>query len=60
MKQRKNNNVSVFVVVFSVFLFGFFMYNEDFKSIAEFPFSRPKIDHLVVNGGERMVEIDSR
>ncbi|XP_076883035.1 xylan O-acetyltransferase 1-like [Bidens hawaiensis] len=60
MKQRKNNNVSVFVVVFSVFLFGFFMYNEDFKSIAEFPFSRPKIDHPLVNGGERMVEIDSR
>ncbi|KAJ9539793.1 hypothetical protein OSB04_026299 [Centaurea solstitialis] len=39
MKHRKNNNVSVFVVVFSVFLFGFFMYNEDVKSIAEFPFS---------------------
>nr|GFD62118.1 protein ESKIMO 1-like [Tanacetum cinerariifolium] len=24
-------------------LFGFFMYNEDVKSIAEFPFSRPKV-----------------
>lgn len=45
MKQggRKNNNLSVFVVVFSVFLFGCFMYNEDVKSIAEFPFSRPKV-----------------
>lgn len=43
MKHRKNNNVSVFIVVVSVFLFGFFMYNEDVKSIAEFPFSRPKV-----------------
>ncbi|KAL9418606.1 hypothetical protein AB3S75_036541 [Citrus x aurantiifolia] len=39
MKHRKNNNLSVFVVVFSIFLFGVFMYNEDVKSIAEFPFS---------------------
>ncbi|KAF5453689.1 hypothetical protein F2P56_028575 [Juglans regia] len=42
MKSRKNNNLSVFVVVFSVFLFGVFMYNEDVKSIADFPFSRSK------------------
>ncbi|KAE8661684.1 Protein ESKIMO 1 [Hibiscus syriacus] len=42
MKQRKNNNLPIVVVVFSVFLFGVFMYNEDVKSIAEFPFSRPK------------------
>ncbi|KAL4341993.1 hypothetical protein GQ457_08G010590 [Hibiscus cannabinus] len=42
MKQRKNNNFSIFVIVFSVFLFGVFMYNEDVKSIAEFPFSSPK------------------
>ncbi|XP_017238333.1 xylan O-acetyltransferase 1 isoform X1 [Daucus carota subsp. sativus] len=40
---RKNSNLSVFVVVFSVFLFGCFMYNEDVKSIAEFPFSRPRV-----------------
>ncbi|XAR65952.1 hypothetical protein NMG60_11011972 [Bertholletia excelsa] len=39
---RKSNNLSVFVVVFSIFLFACFMYNEDVKSIAEFPFSRPK------------------
>ncbi|KAK4343589.1 hypothetical protein RND71_036683 [Anisodus tanguticus] len=39
MKHRKNNNFSVFVVVFSIILFGCFMYNEDVKSIAEFPFS---------------------
>ncbi|TKY56879.1 ESKIMO 1 [Spatholobus suberectus] len=42
MKGRKNNNLSIFVVLFSVFLFGLFMYNEDVKSIAEFPFSSPK------------------
>ncbi|XP_010516197.1 PREDICTED: protein ESKIMO 1-like [Camelina sativa] len=42
MKQRKNSNLSIFVVVFSVFLFGIFMYNEDVKSIAEFPFSTSK------------------
>lgn len=41
---RKNNNLSLFVVVFSIFLFGCFMYNEDVKSIAEFPFSRPKAE----------------
>lgn len=46
MKARKNNNLSVFVVVFSVFLFGVFMYNEDVKSIAEFPFSRPKAQEI--------------
>ncbi|XP_065872866.1 xylan O-acetyltransferase 1-like [Euphorbia lathyris] len=40
--NKKSNNLSVFVVVFSVFLFGVFMYNEDVKSIAEFPFSWPK------------------
>ncbi|KAJ0255395.1 Protein ESKIMO 1 [Hirschfeldia incana] len=42
MKQRRNSNLSIFVVVFSVFLFGIFMYNEDVKSIAEFPFSSTK------------------
>lgn len=39
---RKGGNLSVFVVVISIFVFGCFMYNEDVKSIAEFPFSRPK------------------
>ncbi|KAH6777794.1 trichome birefringence-like protein [Perilla frutescens var. frutescens] len=39
---RKGGNLSVFVVIFSIFLFGCFMYNEDVKSIAEFPFSHPK------------------
>ncbi|OMO75997.1 hypothetical protein COLO4_25747 [Corchorus olitorius] len=46
MKHRKNNNLSIFVVVFSIFLFGVFMYNEDVKSIAEFPFSRPKASEI--------------
>lgn len=44
---RKGGNLSVFVVVFSVFVFGCFMYNEDVKSLAEFPFSRPGKDHAV-------------
>lgn len=40
---RKGNNLSIFVVVFSIFLFAGFMYNEDVKSIAEFPFSRQQL-----------------
>ncbi|XP_009760656.1 xylan O-acetyltransferase 1 [Nicotiana tabacum] len=44
---RKNNNLSIFVVVFSIFLFGCFMYNEDVKSIAEFPFSTPKAQEII-------------
>ncbi|KAA8534060.1 hypothetical protein F0562_031747 [Nyssa sinensis] len=43
---RKGNNLSIFVVVFSIFLFGCFMYNEDVKSIAEFPFSWPKSQEM--------------
>ncbi|GFP87804.1 protein eskimo 1 [Phtheirospermum japonicum] len=39
---RKGSNLSVFAVVVSIFVFGCFMYNEDVKSIAEFPFSSPK------------------
>ncbi|KAG6765457.1 xylan O-acetyltransferase 1 [Populus alba] len=46
MKHRKNNNLSVFVVVSSIFIFGVFMYNEDVKSIAEFPFSWPKSQEI--------------
>ena len=46
MKARKNNNLSIFAVVFSVFIFGVFMYNEDVKSIAEFPFSSPKTEKV--------------
>lgn len=49
MKQKKNNNLSVFVVVFSILLFAFFMYNEDVKSIAEFPFSKQKIQEMQEN-----------
>ncbi|MBA0572344.1 hypothetical protein Golob_002690 [Gossypium lobatum] len=48
MKHRKNNHVPVFIVVISVFLFALFMYNEDAKSIAEFPFlSRPKASEII-------------
>ncbi|XP_071734399.1 xylan O-acetyltransferase 1 [Rutidosis leptorrhynchoides] len=65
MKQRKNNNLSTFVVVFSIFLFGFFLYNEDVKSIAEFPFSSPKVVPLEksltkVDGASEVVEINTR
>nr|XP_016436045.1 PREDICTED: protein ESKIMO 1-like [Nicotiana tabacum] len=45
MKQisgRRKRNLSIFVVVFSIFLFGCFMYYEDVKTIAEFPFSMTK------------------
>ncbi|KAL7107637.1 hypothetical protein ACP275_06G067400 [Erythranthe tilingii] len=38
---RKSGNLSVFVVAMSIFIFGCFMYNEDVKSIAEYPFTRP-------------------
>ncbi|KAH6805589.1 trichome birefringence-like protein [Perilla frutescens var. frutescens] len=43
---RKASNLSIFVVVISVFLFGCFMYSEDVKSIAEFPFSRSKAQEI--------------
>lgn len=56
MKGRKNNNLSVFVVVFSIFLFGVFMYNEDVKSIAEFPFSRPKAQEIQKVEPKQVVE----
>ncbi|XP_052184319.1 xylan O-acetyltransferase 1-like isoform X2 [Diospyros lotus] len=53
---RKNNNLSVFVVVFSIFLFGCFMYNEDAKSIAEFPFSRPPKGQEIHEEGSNPVQ----
>ncbi|MBA0871869.1 hypothetical protein Goshw_000955 [Gossypium schwendimanii] len=58
MKHRKNSNLPIFVVVFSVFLFGVFMYNEDVKSIAEFPFSKPKASeiHDAPSKGENPVQ----
>lgn len=49
MKQKKGNNLSVFVVVFSIILFAFFIYNEDVKSIAEFPFSKQKVQEMQEN-----------
>ncbi|KAJ0962266.1 hypothetical protein J5N97_030094 [Dioscorea zingiberensis] len=37
--SRKGSNLSIFIVIFSVFLFAMFMYNKDVKFIAEFPLS---------------------
>ncbi|GMH04194.1 hypothetical protein Nepgr_006033 [Nepenthes gracilis] len=59
MKQaggRRNNNLSVFVVVFSILLFAVFMYNEDVKSIAEFPFSRTKSQQIQEKGSNPVQE----
>ncbi|KAL5721009.1 Xylan O-acetyltransferase 1 [Ranunculus cassubicifolius] len=58
---RKNANVSIFVVVVSVFLFGCFIYNEDLKSIAEFPFSssRPKAQELQPKKEETQQELSN-
>lgn len=39
---RKGGSLPIFMIVFSAFVFGCFMYSEDVKSIAEFPFSRSK------------------
>ncbi|KAL6509336.1 hypothetical protein OROGR_022646 [Orobanche gracilis] len=39
---RKSISLSILAVFISIFVFGCFMYNEDVKSIAEFPFSRPR------------------
>ncbi|KAF8009713.1 hypothetical protein BT93_J0640 [Corymbia citriodora subsp. variegata] len=55
---RKGNNLSVFVVVFSIFLFGVFMYNEDVKSIAEFPFSWPKNQEIQEGSGPTKLNAD--
>ncbi|XP_059298719.1 xylan O-acetyltransferase 1-like [Lycium ferocissimum] len=46
---RKNNSFSIFVVVFSILLFGCFMYNEDVKTIAEFPFSMTRTQDIINN-----------
>uniref|UniRef100_A0A7C9E4I0 Uncharacterized protein n=3 Tax=Opuntia streptacantha TaxID=393608 RepID=A0A7C9E4I0_OPUST len=42
MKQKKSNNLSVFIIVSLILLFAFFMYNEDLQSIAQFTFYRQK------------------
>ncbi|CAE6040559.1 unnamed protein product [Arabidopsis arenosa] len=42
MKQRKKSNLSIFVIVFSLFLLGIFMYNDNLKSsIVDFTSSNP-------------------
>ncbi|RDX84420.1 Protein ESKIMO 1, partial [Mucuna pruriens] len=44
--KRNSSSISIVVVVFSAFLFGAFMYNEDVKSMAEFTFLRPKAQEI--------------
>ncbi|KAG0483615.1 hypothetical protein HPP92_011699 [Vanilla planifolia] len=57
---RRKNNLSVFVVVLSVFLFAMFIYSEDVKSIAEFPFSsRHKSKHSNSIQDVSLVIVDS-
>ncbi|XP_014494706.1 protein ESKIMO 1 isoform X1 [Vigna radiata var. radiata] len=48
MKGKRNSSVSIsiFVVVFTIFLFGVFIYNEDVKSMAEFTFLRSKAEDI--------------
>ncbi|CAN4123415.1 unnamed protein product [Withania somnifera] len=43
---RKNNHFSIFVFVSFIFLFGCFMYNDDVKTIAEFPFSMSRTQDI--------------
>ncbi|KAK6794123.1 hypothetical protein RDI58_007576 [Solanum bulbocastanum] len=60
---RKNNHFSIFVVVFSIFLFGCFMYNEDVKTIAEFPFSMTRnqdINTASLNPKNGVQEIENK
>lgn len=54
---RRSNNVSIFMVVFSVFLFAGFMYNEDFRSLAEFPFNRASSEEIQRPEHDVMVEL---
>jgi len=64
MKGKRNSSISIsiFVVVFSIFLFGVFMYNEDVKSMAEFTFLRPKAEDIqeAKPGQEETVSKNSR
>ncbi|XP_060212967.1 xylan O-acetyltransferase 1-like [Lycium barbarum] len=40
--SHKFNNLAVCIILSSLFLFGFFIYSEDIKSIAQFQVSKPK------------------
>ncbi|XP_010264604.1 PREDICTED: protein ESKIMO 1-like [Nelumbo nucifera] len=46
---RRSSNISIFVIVLIVLIFAVFIYNEDVKSIAQFPFSGPKPQDLQQN-----------
>ncbi|KFK36903.1 hypothetical protein AALP_AA4G187800 [Arabis alpina] len=41
MKHMKKSNLSIFLMVFSAFLFGILMYNDNVKSIVDFTSSNP-------------------
>lgn len=41
MYNRKNNHLSVSIVLLSLFLIGIIFYDEDIKSLTQFPFSTP-------------------
>lgn len=56
---RKGANLPIFMVVISVFVFGCFMYNEDVKSIAEFPFSRSKAHEIQEEGNDAFQETET-
>lgn len=43
---RKGGSLPILMIVLSAFVFGCFMYSEDVKSIAEFPFSRSKAQEI--------------
>ncbi|ESQ52721.1 hypothetical protein EUTSA_v10016723mg [Eutrema salsugineum] len=51
MKQRKKTNLSIFVIVLSLFLVGIFMYNDNVKSIAFLTSSNP-FYNLFEDGGD--------
>lgn len=58
MKQNftngfKFNNFPICIVVSSLFLFWFFMYSEDIKSIAQFQFSNHKIQENLENSSNK-------
>lgn len=54
---RRSNNVSIFMVVFSVFLFAGFMYNEDFRSLAEFPFNRASSQEIQTTERDEILQL---
>ncbi|KAJ0752992.1 putative PMR5 domain, PC-Esterase [Helianthus annuus] len=64
MTYRKNSHISVSVILVSVFLIGIVFYNEDVKSLAQFPFTKFQYrqnslpDSPVLNTGESSNPLD--